>query len=328
MIIRDSSLHYNITQRSVNQFSGDIAVGIVRSAEYNPDIDTVFYLVEVTHSGVSYVLNCRQMAKFGDVYNYEEWGLRNIHLPTVNKTPTTYANRVGEIVVVANIGGNPNDGVIVGSLRHPARKAKLTENNVAYASEFNGLETTIDKDGAYKLKFQGTPTTVASLKSAVSSGKIPDAKYDTTTGGSYLSFDKEGSFEVNDSHSKPQSLKIDKSGGKITIVSGDVKVTLSKSDGSYSIDSKITTLKAANKFTLSTKSAAIEASQEIKIKSAKVAIGSGSVELIDSIVKLVDAIGALVVSSPVGPCSPVKSAPTWAQLEQIKTQLSSIKGSL
>lgn len=327
-MIRDSSLYSKTPDRNLNRFYGDISVGIVRDIEYDPNMDIVSYLVEVTHSGVSYLLSCRMMTKFGDVYNYEEFGLRNLNIPKISKTPTTYASRIGEIVVVAHIGGNPNDGVIIGSMRHPGRKLQLTDKSIAYVSEFNGLKTTIDQDGAYKVLFQGTPTTVATLKSAALNNQIPEVKYDPISAGSYLTFDKTGGFEINDAHSKPQSIKIDKSGGRITLMSGGVTVILSKGDGSVEINSKTLNLQPNNKFMLSTKNATIEASAEIKMKSAKIAIGSGSVELLDSIIKLVDAIGALVVSSPVGPCSPVKSAPTWAQLEQIKSKLSSIKGSL
>ena len=287
------------------------------------------YLVEVTTHGLTYILNCRSMSRFGDVYNYEEWGRRSIHVPNPTGQQLEYSKKVGEVVLVAHIGGSTSDGVILGSLSHPARTSKLQSDEIAYYSEFNGLETNIDADGAYTLTFQGTPVTVDSLEGAAASGDIPDPQYDETISGSYLGFDKEGSFTVSDAGSKSeQSIKIDKSAGKTTIKSGDVAIEISGSDKSVKVTSDKITINGSSKVTISTATASIEATDAVKIKGSKVAIGYGSVELIDSMLKLIDAIGSLVVSSPVGPCSPVQSAPTWAQITQIKTQLSSIKGSL
>ena len=132
MVVRDSSLYIDASTALPPRLPGEIFVGIVRSAVYDPNLDTMLYTVEVTSSGFSYILNCRQMTKFGDAYNYEEWGLRNLTVPSTAQTPTSYAKRVGEVVVVAHLSANPNDGVVLGSLKHPARKSKITDNAVSY----------------------------------------------------------------------------------------------------------------------------------------------------------------------------------------------------
>lgn len=326
MIIRDSSIYGSYTE-NLTPIGADVRIGIVRAAKYEAEFDTIVYTVEVQHLGVRYVLNCRTMVKFGDVYNYEEWGLRTWDYKTKDPLPRSYANRVGEIVAVMHINGSPNDGLIVGALRHPAHKSKI-KSGIAYASEFNGLETTISDAGAYKIKFQGTPTTVSNLKSISGDKKLPEPKYDEKIAGSYFAFDAKGSYEVSDGAEKPQSIKIDKEAKTLTIKSGEITLTLKKDDKSVSLKSSMLTIETDKSATIKSPEFSVEASKSVKIKGAKVAIGSSGVELIDSVIKLVDAIGTLVVNSPVGPCSPAKSAPTWAQVEAIKSKLSSIKGSL
>lgn len=267
------------------------------------------------------------MSKFGDIYNFEEWGFRNVDVKSLVPRPYTYDRRIGEVVVVAHIGGNPYDGLILGTLKHPARKSKLKPNKLEYISEFNGLTTYIDENGAYKITFQGKSTTSNSLQySAV--GIIPPPQYNPTIAGSFVSIDKTGSLELNDSGRVAQSLKIDKSGGKISLTSGSISIELSRDGKKISMTSADMDVKVNKNLKIETLSTSISSTSEVKIKSAKIAIGSGGVELIDSILQIIDAVGTLVVSSPVGPCSPVKSAPTWAQIEAIKTKLSAIKGSL
>lgn len=326
MIIRDSSIYGSYTE-NLTSIGADVRIGIVRTAKYQEEFDSVVYTVEVQHLGVRYILNCRVLTKFGDVYNYEELGLRTWDYKTKDPLPRSYANRVGEIVAVVHINQAPNDGLIIGSLRHPAHKSKI-KSGVAYASEFNGLETTISDAGAYKIKFQGTPTTVPNLKSISGAKKIPEPKYDDKVAGSYFSFDAKGSYEVSDGAEKPQSIKIDKEAKTLTIKSGEITLTLKKDDKSVSLKSSMLTIETDKSATIKSPEFSVDASKSVKIKGAKVAIGSSGVELIDSVIKLVDAIGTLVVNSPVGPCSPAKSAPTWTQIEAIKSKLSSIKGSL
>jgi hypothetical protein len=326
MIIRDSSI-YGSPSASALPIGADVRIGIVRFAKYHDDIDSVVYTVEVQYKGMRYILNCRTIAKFGDVYNYEEMGLRTWDYTSKDPIPRSYSNRVGEMVAVVHINQTPNEGLILGSIRHPAHKCKI-KSGVAYASEFNGLETTISDAGAYKIKFQGTPTTVANLKSISGDKKLPEAKYDDKVAGSYFTFDAKGAYEVSDGAEKPQSIKIDKQAKTLTIISGDIAITLKKEDKSVALKSSTLTIETEKSTSIKTQEFAINSSKAVKIKGAKIAIGSGGVELLDSLIKLIDGLGTLVVNSPVGPCSPVQSAPTWSQIEAIKSKLSSIKGSL
>lgn len=328
MIVRDSSIYQNTAASQMHTVHGDVKIGIITSSDYDSELDTFFYMVEVTHAYTAYTLKCRQLTKFGDPYNFEEWGFRGIKTSTNSPKPSTYEKRVGEVVIIAHIGGNPYDGVILGTLKHPARETKIKSNTIEYMSEFNGLRTHVDEKGAYKVTFQGASTTTDSLKYASGGGVIPKPQYNPSISGSYLEIDNTGSIQFNDASTVPQYIKIDKSGGKTSIVSGSISIELTKSSGKMTISVTDADLQVKNSLQIKTLKTSIDSSLELKMKSAKIAIGFNGVELIDSIIQIVDAIGTLVVSSPVGPCSPANSAPTWAQLEAIKTKLTTIKGSL
>lgn len=328
IIVRDSSLYGSKVKSSLQNVYGDIKIGIVRSFEYDSTNDTHFYEVEVTHSSTKYILKCRQMSKFGDVYNFEEWGMRAASkASTNNKKPEMYKERVGEIVIVAHIGGNAFDGIILGTLRHPARKTKIKPDTLEYMSEFNGLMTHIGEDGSYKLMFQGKSLTSDALTYSAG-GTPPQAQFNSLISGTYISIDGSGNLDLNDGGAMPQYVKVDKTNGKISITSGSIFVDLERNSGKISINSIDTEIKSSVSLKIQALNTSIDSSVDLKIKSAKIAIGFDGVELLDSIVQIVDAIGKLVVSSPVGPCSPVSTAPTWAELEAIKIKLSAIKGSL
>lgn len=327
MITKDSSLWVDSSTTRFNATINNVHVGLVREESYDSNLDMLFYRVEIQSRGLRYFLMCRQMSRFGDVYNYEEWSPRTQSVNTLMPMPGNWSTRVGDVVVVAHLNGSPADGVILGSLRHPGRKTKISSGSMSYASEFNGLETTIDDKGAYKLTFKGAAVNTP-LLNAISGQKIPPPQYNSLISGSYLTLADDGSIELNDGHSLVQSIKIDKPGGKITITSGKVSINLDKSAGKVEVECLENSINAKKSWSLSTVDASIAATKSVKIKGTQIAIGSDSVELIDTIVNLIDAIGSLVVSSPVGPCSPVQAAPTWAQIETLKTKLSTIKGSL
>jgi hypothetical protein len=327
MITKDSSLWVDSSVTRFNPTINNVHVGLVREENYNSDLDIFFYKVEVQSRGLRYFLECRQMSRFGDIYNYEEWSPRTQNIKTIMPLPGNWATRVGEVVLVAHLNGSPVDGVILGSLRHPGRKTNIKPKNIAYSSEFNGLETTIDNDGAYKITFKGSPINTPLLK-AISGQKIPPPQYNPMSSGSYLTFQKDGSFEISDAGPLSQSIRIDKQGGKTTIASGPVVLNITGSGGKFELECIDSNISAKKSWSISTLQASIEATSTVKIKANKIAIGSGSVELFDTLIKLIEALATLVVSSPVGPCSPIQSAPTWSQIEMIKSKLSLIKGSL
>lgn len=328
-IVKDSSIWKYDKISSTQPYSGEIKIGIVREEVYDDNTDSFFYRVEATAKGKAFLMLCRQMSKFGDIYNYEEWNFRDQVLSTPVTLPTKYTNRVGEVVIVAPIDGNTIDGVILGTLKHPGRKTQIKSKKMAYASEFNGLKTTIDDDGAYKVIFQGKSITNSVLSTLVPGTPIPPAKFDPSISNSFLSMDKTGSLELNDaSIALPQSIKVDKPNGKLIITSGKVTITIDKASQKIDTVCIDKSISATKSFTVSTADFSIDAKKSVKIKSPQIAIGFGGTELLDTITKLIDAIGTVVVNSPVGACSPIATAPTWPQVILLKTKLMVIKGSL
>jgi phage gp45-like len=325
-IIRDSSIWKTPISNLSNKEQNRIDIGIVIEERYSKELDSILYLVETYQAHRRTIISCTQMIKVGDVYNYEEIKLRSQSKKNIKNSSMAFQTRLGEMVLVACVGGVDNSGIIIGSVRHPGRALKLTTKDMAYASEYNGLETTIDKDGAYKIKFQGTPT---NLKDARDGSKLAPPKYDDKTSGSYLSFDKTGSFILTDaSKEKPQTIKIDKQNGFMTIVSGDISMTMDKKSKKISIKCEEKIVEANKKMSIKTPEFSIDSSKSVKIKGQKIAIGYGGNELLEILSNLIDEIGQLVIISPVGTCTPIQGTATWPKILLLKNKISSIKGSL
>lgn len=330
--IKDSSIwRNNYTDALVNRKDARVKVGIVRSVLYNDKIlDDIKYIVEVHDDSVTIPITCIAMQKFGGPFNYEEFIYRG-YVPAkgeANQGP--YNTKAGDVVLVAYINGHPREGVILGSLKHTARKRKLSKaDDVAYLSEFNGVHTSINKDGEYRLTFKGQPTNLSALNVPPNGTKIQAPTYNTSTGSSYFEFDKTGSFKVTDNSSGLiQYIKIDKSAGLIDISAGNVKFKLEKNSEKASLIAKLYDVSATDSIKETTKDFSVDASSTVKIKAPKVAIGSGGVELLDKLISLIDGLGALTVISPVGMCAPLMATPQWAQVEAVKSAINSIKGSL
>jgi len=325
-IIKDSSIWKtpisNLKEKEINR----VDIGTVINERYSKELDSIIYSVEVYSGQRRSVVECIQMVKNGDIYNYEEIKLR-YQLNRNNKnTNMSMKTRFGEMVLVTYVSGIGSFGVIIGSIKHSARKSKLISKDIAYVSEYNGIETSIDKDGAYKLKFQGTPI---NIKNAKDGFPLPSPKYDDSIAGSFLSFDKIGNFTLTDANKeKPQTIKIDKKNGSIHVISGDVSLTIEKNSKKISIKSEDINIDSKKKVSIKTPEYSIDSSKAIKIKGQKIAIGYGGNELLDILTNLIDEIGLLVITSPVGPCTPIQGSPTWVKILALKTKISTIKGSL
>lgn len=329
-IIDDSSLWPNQNSFLNITNTHEIKMGLVRAQEYIEKTDSYIYIVEALGNGRRVMMRCRLMSRFGDVYNYEEWTPRfnKVTSSKDDPEPWDYKVRVGEVVMVVAIDGGHSEGVILGSLKHPARKSKLKKEEYSYNSQYNGIETTIDKDGAWKVTFKGIPKNEKDLYKDTKNG-IKEAEYDEKLMGTFIGIDKEGSIEFNDFDTEEkQNIQINKKEGKINIKSGTISLILDKKEKSIKISNEITEIESKKNFKLKTEELSFDASKSVKIKSAKIAIGGDGTELIDSLLKIVDAIGKLIINSPQGPCAPFNSAPTWSEIESIKSKLSSIKGSL
>lgn len=302
-----------------------IRTGMIREIIKGAD-NKDHYIVEVMVGGTVIPVNCRLLVKFGGPYDFEEVKLRPYKIsgvnPPLDPLPyTDYSTRSGDLVVVAFLNGGTQEGVILGCLNHLSRPMELTEAQ-GYLSNYNSIETKITEADGYKVTFKGKLLNPLSLH--IPGTPILPPQYDPVAGGSYFELNSGGNITLNDNMT--QSLVIDKSGKTTTLKSGQVTLELAAAGFTLSapkvtIDSKLST-------EITTKTFALESQTTVKIKGLKIAIGSSSFELLDGLVKLIDALGTLIVTSPTGPCSPLQASPTWAQIIAIKTQLTVLKGSL
>lgn len=331
-IIKDSSIwESNSAFSTARDKDMSVRIGMVREAKYSERINATQYVVEVFDKNNQMPVICTRVDTFGGAYNYDEHTFReNIVSDTTVASASRYAVRPGDVVIVAFANGDSREGLILGGVKHPARKEKISKaDGIAHKQEFNGLEKHVNKVGEYKVTFKGLPTNIAQLEKQTSGNDVPEPVYDTAVGGSYYQFDKTGSWTLSDvANEKPQTIKVDKPSGKITIVSGNVSITIDKNAELIDVVTKDLKITASNSIKKNTKEFTLEATTFTKIKTPKVAIGTDGIELLDQLIKLIEGIGRLVIMSPIGPCAPVVTARNWQLVETVKKNINTIKGSL
>lgn len=329
-IVADSSIWRSVEAYSVNNSKDPyLRIGIVKRVASTPDTKELRYLVEVRDKSNIYEMSCILLRSSGGVYNYDDTVLRGYKFDDKPDSATTYAAKAGDMVLVGQINGQNREGVILGFLHHRARKSTLDPlKGPQYLSEFNGIETSINELGEYKLTFKAIPKNIAKLDEKPSV-ELPPAEYDVEIGGSFLNFDKTGSFIINDfTKEDPQSIKIDKPNGSIIITSGKMTVTLTKKDEKIAIKSKLLDISSETKISAATKEFSVDAKDAIKLKGTKVALGGGGTELLTELSKLIDELGKVQAISPMGPCTPLLSTPQWPAILAIQSKIKAITGSL
>lgn len=327
--VRDSSIWIDTsTVRKNGGRDPYLRIGVIKSALIDPISGDVRYLAEIQDKSDKININCRAMRRFGGVYNYEDMIDRGYNTNDTPDPVQNYESKAGDIVLVAFFNGEGREGVILGGLTHPARIVTLDPSlGPQYKSEFNGIETSINQGGEYIVTFKGQPTNLAQLKNTPRN-KIATPIYDTSIGTSFYKFDKTGSFTVSDnSQNGIQSLQIDKAGGIINVLSGNISLKLTKDAESVEWVCKTMDTKAEDKVSTETKEFTVDATTRTYIKTPQVAIGTDAIELLDQLAKLIDALGIVTTISPIGPCSSLNTSPGWSEVENIKSKIKQITGS-
>jgi hypothetical protein len=333
--VRDSSVLSDPSAFKVfDESDANIRIGIVREERTVSD-DSTRYIVEVAYQGRQIPVSCVLMTKWGGAHNYEEYRIR----PWVKKFPSTllppasastYDLRSGDVVVVAFLDGQSREGIILGGLRHNSREEVTTPGNIEYISIFNGLETQIRTDGSYKVTFKGKAVSDALLDVPPTGVPVQSAVYNPLIAGSFYGFDAEGSYIVSDG---TQFIKMKKGAVDrgLILESGGNRIDMSGNLITGKMGIKTDKLAIEAKMSASMKSSLKLNMQglQVSIKGTQMAIGSDQFELFDGLVQLIDALGSLVVTSPVGTCTPLMAAPTWAaQVVPLKIKISMLKTSL
>ena len=202
-----------------------------------------------------------------------------------------------------------------------ARENKVKMGDIAYISQFNGLEKTISTDGTYKVTNKALISTA--LDVAIPGVPVLPEIPNPVLGGSFYELSSDGSFTISDN--VMQSIKIDKTGFATTITSGNSSITLTP----LKVETNSQFCNINSKFVDIQTEIITSAATFTSIEATQMAIGSEGFELFQGLIDIIDALGDLVVTSPSGPCNPLKTAPTWiATLELIKTKITAIKWAL
>lgn len=329
-IVKDSSIWRDpFSFQKHNESDARVKIGLVRAAQFNKIRGEITYIVEVQDQGDKLFIPCRQLRRFGGVFNYEDYTLQTYKFDPKKDSIPAFDTKAGDMVLVCYLNGDSREGMILGGLVHTARESTLQPaDGPQYLSQFNGIVTNINKDGELTVTFRGIPTNIDKL-SLTPTAELPDPTFNDSVGTSYYKFDKTGSWTVSDNAtSNPQNIKIDKTAGTTTITSGKIILKMTKGSEDTQLKTKTLVINADTSMNTNTKDWATIASATAKIKSPKIAFGTDGTELLDQITKLIDAIGKLTAISPVGPCAALKSAPQWTGVDAVKSAITGIKGTL
>jgi hypothetical protein len=340
-IIKDSSIWVNPRNyEAVNSKDTQLRIGLVKSIYLDEKTSDVRYLVEVRDRNDAIELNCRMLRRFGGVYNYEDVIFRGYKIEDKPDPTASFEAKAGDVVLVAMMNGEGRDGIILGGVMHAARTSTINPaEGPQYKSEFNGLETSVNKDGEYTLTFRGLQTNIGKLND-IPSARIAPPTYNTSVGTTYIKLDKTGSFEVNDNAtSNPQNIKIDKPGGTITVLSGKISLKMTKASEDVTLKAKTLNVNAATSIKLTTKIFHTKADSTATIDSPKLAFGTGGVELLEMVSQLCQEVINIATENSteihptnVGPSGPPNNAPKYVDAAtkagKIKSKVDSIKGTL
>lgn len=345
-IVKDSSIWVDAEEfKAVAPKDSSLKIGTVREIQYNAKLDDIRYVVEVSDDNNTIPVVCIPTTRWGGAHNFEEYTLRGykpVNIPNVDLAAP--ANKPGDTVLIAYLSGDGRQGIIIGTLKHAGRKRRLgPSDDIAYVSQFNGLETTIKNDGEWQVTFNGLATNTGKLLNPPTA-PVPDATFNSNISGSFMRFLNEGSWEVNDARTTlPQHIKIDKQAGTTTITSGNVIVKISKTAESINTTCKTYTLDAKDKITENTKVAEINATSTYTVRSPKIALGSDGIELLQQISNQLDKLATLFEQAKnhvheIGNLGYPTSPPSqpfitaWetakSNMKEIKAKVDTIKGTL
>jgi len=204
--------------------------------------------------------NCTVKDLFGGIADYKEFRYRVQEKTSLDSTDQKDIDtQEGSLVLLMCVSGADDSAVIIGGLNHAQRESKLTrEAGHAYYSEFNGLETSIDKEGAFKILFKGATDVTGKPKNA-------------TVGGTSIEIDKDGSVIITDGDK--ETITVDKKNKAVEIVA-DKKIKIASNEEME--------VSASKKISIATKDLLINAQGGITVSGARCDIkieGATSVEV-------------------------------------------------
>lgn len=270
--------------------------------------------------------NCPAAELFGGISDFFEFRYRKQTKTDKKGNEKTFNLQNGSQVLIACLNGSSEKAVIIGALKHPKRKSKLTKDaGHSMAGEFNGISVNVDKNGALSIGFKGATD-------------IEGKPLDEKVGGSFLKIEKDGSIAISDGNK--ELIRLDKTKKTISVQS-EKEMSLSTEDslnlsskkdtnqsmakwsvkatGSVSMSGEKFDINSKGDFTIKASSFSIDSEGSVKVKGQQVDI-KGSTVMIGEKVMLGGAsaqpainattmfigtgnLGAPVISQAMGPFS-------------------------
>lgn len=233
--------------------------------------------------------NVVSIESFGGMSDFFEYKRR----PQTKTEKDSFQKTDGQFVLLLCLDGSSEKAIIIGSMKHAQRLSKLTAKaGLHLEGEYNGLNWSINKDGAFTLTFK-SPTD--------NEGKIINEKL----AGSNFNIKKDGTLQLSTQDlNKPElneSITLDKTkqslsltarkntsistGGDFTnAIKGSFNNTIEKDlslsvTGSSTLSSKSLTLSLKEAFSVKAKSCQQEYEADCKIKAKKVDLAADAVAI-------------------------------------------------
>jgi len=139
--------------------------------------------------------NCLMGDGAGGVADFFQMRLRPVKDPKKTKAKGSFKDETGSLVKILCIDGFSEKAMIVGMIQNPSKKVLTKDKGIHMEGEYNGVNYQVNKDGELTVTFRSATNDDGTIKNKDASG-------------SFLKFDKDGSFEVNDKNT--ESFRIDK----------------------------------------------------------------------------------------------------------------------
>lgn len=350
----------------------DSTDGLQQSATVNEDdmsgtpYETVYDVRIDSHNAHPFIFtNCRALKPFFGATNFFDM----IHEAANNAEgysddlafSTSAESLIGSRCVILCLEKNVSAPIIMGFLQHPARPSTITEDmGLHMVFEFNGMNFSIDKDGAFTLTANGPYETPI----AAPIGPVPDNAIlqDPTIGPFTFQITADMQLMIEDNLG--QGFRIDRVEGEIEITNGSESILISQDEMSmdisvgqkFSIDATDGDFNFDNELDISVGQISVDADTKMEFSCADLSITSdgkaefdgasiafsadttfevdcatmsftgATGELLDILNELITALGGITVASPVGPCAPIMGAPQWAQVQEQLVLLQGLMG--
>jgi phage baseplate assembly protein gpV len=174
--------------------------------------------------------NCVTFDGFGGIADYFQMKLRPVKDPKKTKSTGSFKDETGSIVLLMCLDGISEKAIIIKCFSNPSKPVLTKDKGHHLEGEFNGINYSINNDGELTVTFRSATN---------DDGTVKDEK----ASGSYLKFEKDGSFQVNDNNK--ESIRIDKTNK--TIMLKAEKDISNVTEANYNITSKESTNIKADK---------------------------------------------------------------------------------